>query len=120
MPSFSDFDARGYRTVDVRSGYAEWVRTYEDTVEDAMDIALPEELDDPAWSSVRRAADLGCGTGRTGAWLRDHVTAGLEAGWRLAELREGVVDERWIELKPKWEQYRGHAVSMAFAWRKPG
>jgi SAM-dependent methyltransferase len=70
MPHFSDFDARGYRTLDVRSGYAEWVSTYEGTVEDAMDIALLESLGTPRWGDVRTAVDLGCGTGRTGAWLR--------------------------------------------------
>ena len=40
MADFTDFDTRGYRTVDVRSGYGEWVATYEQTVEDAMDIEL--------------------------------------------------------------------------------
>jgi hypothetical protein len=33
---FSEFDSRGYRTVDVRAGYAEWVARYDQTVEDAM------------------------------------------------------------------------------------
>lgn len=226
------FDTRGYRTVDVRTGYREWLPTYEQTVEDAMDLALLDELEDPRWSDVRRAADLACGTGRTGAWLKrrgvaaidgvdltpemlaaarergahdrlvegdvaetgldggaydlviaslvdehlaeleplyreafrlaapggswvlaglhphfimtagmpthfraangeqlaiathvhllsEHVTAGLRAGWTLAELREGVVDDRWVALKPKWERFRDHPVSFAFAWRKP-
>jgi SAM-dependent methyltransferase len=229
---FSDFDARGYQMVDVRAGYREWVPTYEDTVEDAMDIALLDDLSGPAWDRVRRAADLGCGTGRTGAWLRehgvaaidgvdltpemlevarergahdrlveadvadsglddgaydlviaslvdehledlaplyreawrlaepgawlvlvafhphfimatgmpthfttasgeplaiathvhllsDHVTAGLQAGWTLAEMREGVIDDRWLAVKPKWEHLRHHPVSAAFAWRRP-
>ncbi|EFL24205.1 conserved hypothetical protein [Streptomyces himastatinicus ATCC 53653] len=35
-----------------------------------MDLALLDELTDPRWTSVRRAADLGCGTGRTATWLR--------------------------------------------------
>jgi SAM-dependent methyltransferase len=231
MPDFSDFDSRGYRTVDVRTGYGEWVPTYEDTVQDAMDIALLDELTQPDWPRVGRVADLGCGTGRTAAWLRrhgvgpidgvdltpemlsvarerglherlieadlaatglesgaydlviaslvdehlptlqplyaeaarlarpdghlvvvafhphfimasgmpthfasasgepvaiethvhlisEHVRAGLEAGFTLAEMQEGVVDERWLELKPKWERFRGHPVSMAFAWRR--
>jgi SAM-dependent methyltransferase len=230
MPDFSDFDRRGYRTVDVRTGYGEWVPTYEDTVQDAMDIALLDELTEPAWETVGRVADLGCGTGRTAAWLKrhgvgpidgvdltpemlevargrglherlveadvadtgleagaydlviaslvdehlsaleplyaearrfarpgghlvvvafhphfimatgmpthftgasgepvaiethvhlisDHVRSALEAGFTLAEMHEGVVDERWLELKPKWERFRGHPVSMAFAWR---
>ena len=78
MPNFSDFDARGYRTVDVRSGYAEWVPTYEQTVEDAMDLALLDGLASPQWESLRTAADLGCGTGRTGAWLRQRGVAAID------------------------------------------
>jgi SAM-dependent methyltransferase len=232
MARFSDFDTRGYRMVDVRTGYGEWVATYEDTVEDAMDIALLDELERPAWREMRRAADLGCGTGRTAAWLREHgvasidgvdlspemlavarergvhdrlvvaevadaglesgaydlvvaslvdehleelgplyreawrlarpgglfvlvafhphfiiasgmpthftsssgepiaiathvhllsdqVTAALDAGWTLVEMREAVVDDRWLELKPKWERFKGHPVSAAFVWRRP-
>jgi SAM-dependent methyltransferase len=37
-----------------------------------MDIALLDRLSTISWSHVRRAADLGCGTGRTGAWLARH------------------------------------------------
>ena len=73
---FADFDARGYRTVDVRTGYAEWVPTYEETVQDAMDIALLDELTSVDWTG--RAADLGCGTGRTAAWLRAHGAATID------------------------------------------
>jgi hypothetical protein len=50
--------------------------------------------------------------------LSDHVTAGLETGWTLAEMREGVVDDGWIAAKPKWERYRHHPVSVAYAWRR--
>lgn len=227
---FTRFDTRGYRTVDVRSGYAGWVDSYEDTVADAMDIALLDDLSSVDWNAVRRAVDLGCGTGRTGAWLRergvaaldgvdltpemlarasrrgahdrlfeadvtatglpggeydlvvsslvdehlsdlgpwyaeaarlaapgaafalvtfhphfimhtgmpthftaadgeqvaiattvhlmsDHVAAAHAAGWRLAELREGVVDDRWVAVKPKWQRLRGHPVSAAYVWR---
>ena len=230
MPRFSDFDSRGYRTVDVRTGYGEWVATYEQTVEDAMDIALLDRLTVPAWRSVRRAVDLGCGTGRTGSWLRrqgvatidgvdltpqmldvarsrdvyvrlieanaaetglragtydllvaclmdehlpdvrplyreaarlaapgahlvlvayhphfimasgmpthftsgagepvaitthvhllsDHIMAGLDAGWTLAEFREGLIDDRWLEVKPKWARFRGLPFSAALVWR---
>jgi SAM-dependent methyltransferase len=70
MADFTPFDARGDRTVDVRSGYGEWVATYEDTVKDAMDIELLERLDRVDWAG--EVADLGCGTGRTGAWLAQH------------------------------------------------
>jgi SAM-dependent methyltransferase len=68
MPSFSTFDTRNYRTVGAREGYDRWAGTYEDTVEDAMDVALLERLG-VDWGSFGSAADLGCGTGRTGAWL---------------------------------------------------
>lgn len=232
MSAFSRFDQRGYRTVDVRTGYGEWVTTYERTVEDEMDITLLGALITPDWPAVRRAADLGCGTGRTGAWLRrhgvasivgvdltpemltlarskgvydrlveadladtgleaaafdlvsvclvdehladlgplyreafrlarsggllvlvayhphfimasgmpthyksasgeevaiethlhligDHVTAALGAGWQLAEMKERLIDDAWLALKPKWERLRGHPITAAFVWRRP-
>jgi len=231
MTDFKAFDTRGYRTVDVRTGYGEWVATYEDTVEDAMDIALLDELREVSWSALGAVADLGCGTGRTGTWMREHgvevidgvdltpemlevargrgvyrrlvegdvsatglesgaydlvmtclvdehladvgplyaeafrlarpggtfvlvgfhphfimaagmpthfdsasgepvaidtyvhllsehVTEGLAAGWRLVEMRERVIDDAWLELKPKWERLRGQPVAFAVAWRR--
>jgi SAM-dependent methyltransferase len=230
MTDFRAFDTRGYRTVDVRTGYGEWVATYEDSVEDAMDIALLDELREVEWSGAV-AADLGCGTGRTGTWMRahgvaaidgvdltpemlvrarergvyrrllegdvgatglesrsydlvmtclvdehladihplydeafrlarpgatfvivgfhphfimaagmpthydsasgepvaidtyvhllsEHVTAGLAARWQVAEMRERVIDDAWLELKPKWERLRGQPVAFAIVWRK--
>jgi SAM-dependent methyltransferase len=231
MSSFSAFDTRGYRTVAPREGYDRWAATYEETVEDAMDIALLERLA-VDWGEVGSAADLGCGTGRTGAWLAargvgeidgvdlspgmlevasargvyrslreaevgdtglaattydlvvsclvdehladlrplyaeaarlvapggrfvlvgfhphfivasgipthfddaesgepvaiethvhlfsDQVAAGLGAGFVLAELRERVVDDEWLALKPKWERFRDHPVSFAFVWSR--
>jgi SAM-dependent methyltransferase len=229
VADFTPFDARGYRTVDVRSGYGEWVATYEQTVEDAMDIELLESLEQVRWSG--EVADLGCGTGRTGIWLREqgveaidgvdltpemlevarqrgvhrrlveadvsatglpdeaydlvvtslvdehladlrplyaeayrlakpgamyvlvgyhphfimaagmpthydsasgepvaiethvhllseHTDAALGAGWELAELKERVIDDVWLELKPKWEHLRHQPVAFAFVWRR--
>ena len=233
MPRFSDFDLRGYRTVDVRTGYGEWVATYENTVQDAMDIALLEALGSIPWRAIQTAADLGCGTGRTGAWLRqhgvssvdgvdltpemlavarsrgvyrrlveadvnstgldsaayelvsvclvdehlaelqplyreawrltrpagffvlvgfhppfimasgmpthytsgsgepvaidthvhllsEHVTAALNVGWSLREMKERVIDDAWLQLKPSWERFRNHPIAFAFAWSRPG
>ncbi|WP_371497920.1 class I SAM-dependent methyltransferase [Kitasatospora sp. NBC_00374] len=232
MVDFADFDTRNYPMVDVRTGYAGWADTYEQTVQDAMDLAVLAALAVPRWAEATRAADLGCGTGRTGAWLRaqgvgavdgvdltpemlararakgahdrlveadlaatglpsdgydltvsslvdehladlgplyrearrltrpgglfvlvglhpyfimaagmpthydaadgsptaiathihlvsDHLSAGLAAGWELAEMREAVVDDEWIALKPKWERLRSHPVSAAYVWRNP-
>jgi SAM-dependent methyltransferase len=230
MTDFRAFDTRGYRTVDVRSGYGEWVSTYEQTVEDAMDIHLLEALSAVPWATIANAADLGCGTGRTGAWLRergigsvdgvdltpemldrararqvyerlieadvsstglesaaydlvttclvdehladvrplyaearrlarpdgtyvlvgfhphfimasgmpthydsasgepiaietyihllsDHVSAGLAAGFALVEMKERVIDDAWLALKPKWEPLRDQPIAFALAWR---
>ncbi len=72
MPEFALFDNRGYRTVDARSGYAEWAATYEDTVKDAMDLDLLDVID-VEWGGT--VVDLGCGTGRTGEWLHSRVDA---------------------------------------------
>jgi SAM-dependent methyltransferase len=51
--------------------------------------------------------------------LSEHVTAGLAAGWALAELTERVVDDDWLARKPKFEPHRGRPISFALAWRKP-
>ncbi len=67
---FSLFDVRNYPTVEVRKGYAEWVNSYESTVPDEMDLPLLRGVRTVAWRTIRRAADLACGTGRTGCWLR--------------------------------------------------
>jgi len=78
MPDFADFDTRGYRMVDARTGYAEWLPTYEKTVAELMDIPLLEALTSVPWASLSSAADLGCGTGRTGAWLRRKGVAAID------------------------------------------
>jgi SAM-dependent methyltransferase len=228
---FARFDTRGYRTVGVREGYGNWVASYEETVPDELDVALLERLCEVEWENVRRAADLGCGTGRTGLWLRRHgvtaidgvdltaemlavagprriydrlveadvastglptagydlvttclvdehlpdlrplyreawrlaapggsyvlvgyhphfiiaagmpthfkstsgeqvaietyvhmlseqVSAALEAGWTLVEMRESVIDDAWLRVKPKWQPFRNQPISVGFVWRK--
>lgn len=37
-----------------------------------MDRALLERVREVPWERIDAAADLGCGTGRTGVWLREH------------------------------------------------
>jgi len=231
MLEFSQFDRRRYPTVSVCEGYREWLPSYETTVKDEMDLVLLAALERVPWTAVERAADLGCGTGRTGAWLRtrgvaridgidltpemlviargrgiyerlaqadvaatgleggtydlittclvdehlqdlrplyrevarllrpsgvhvligyhpqfimtagmpthfdhghgepvaietyvhllsDHVAAAHAMGLSLIEMHERLVDDRWIVLKPRWEQYRNHPVSFAMAWHK--
>jgi predicted TPR repeat methyltransferase len=70
VPDFADFDRRRYETLAVREGYAAWAPTYEQAVDDVMDLELLDRIDTVDWSGVHRAADLGCGSGRTTQWLR--------------------------------------------------
>src|ERR1700753_3034195 len=91
MASFSAFDSRGYRTLGAREGYDRWARTYEDTVEDAMDLALLERVA-VDWAGVGSAAELGCGAGRTGAWLRARgvgVVDGVDLSPAMLEAARG-------------------------------
>jgi SAM-dependent methyltransferase len=74
------FDKRNYPIVEAQEGYAEWVRTYELTVQDEMDLRLLERLQSVDWSAPRRVLDLACGTGRIGAWLKCRSTAAVIDG----------------------------------------
>ena len=75
---FSRYDTRRYPTVSVTDGYGDWSGHYEQTVHDEMDIALLERLTSVDWDEARNAADLACGTGRIGAWLRAHGVAEID------------------------------------------
>jgi len=72
------YDKRRYPIVDVREGYGEWVRTYEQTVQDEMDLRLLEGLPTVDWSVARCVLDLACGTGRIGVWLRGRSSAAID------------------------------------------
>lgn len=74
----SQFDKRNYPIVDVREGYGEWVRTYEQTVLDEMDLRLLARLRSVDWSSMKSVLDLACGTGRIGAWLRQRTNSTID------------------------------------------
>ena len=69
------YDKRRYPIVDVREGYAEWVRTYEQIVQDEMDLHLLDRLKTIDWSALRLVLDLACGTGRIGQWLKQRRAA---------------------------------------------
>jgi SAM-dependent methyltransferase len=72
------FDKRRYPIVEAREGYGEWVRTYEQTVYDEMDLRLLDRLQTVDWSAPRSVVDLACGTGRIGAWLQGRCSATLD------------------------------------------
>jgi SAM-dependent methyltransferase len=74
---FSSFDRRGYPVVSVEAGYGEWANNYDATVTAGLDQPLLDSLTSVNWRQVRRAADLACGTGRTGVWLKNHGVASI-------------------------------------------
>jgi|GEM_PF-620648 len=75
---FSRYDTRKYPTVSVTEGYGDWSGHYEETVHDEMDIALLDRLATVRWEQARAVADLACGTGRIGAWLRTHGAGDID------------------------------------------
>jgi SAM-dependent methyltransferase len=224
------YDKRKYPIVDVQQGYGEWVQTYEQIVQDEMDLRLFERLQTVDWSAPQSILDLACGTGRIGVWLRqrssaaidgiditpemlevargkniyrtlrvadvadtglpaetydlctqsladehlpdlpplyrevarltkpgghfvivgfhpqflmagmpthfnrpsgepvtvrsyvhllsDHVKAALAYGWSLQEMDEGLIDDAWLQKKPKWEAFFGLPVSFSMIWQR--
>jgi SAM-dependent methyltransferase len=231
MPDFNSFDRRGYRSVGAREGYGSWAVTYEQTIKHDMDLWLFAQIRSVSWAVIERAVDLGCGTGRTGAWLAargvreihgvdltpemiekararavfaelrvadvcatglptasydlvttslvdehladlaplyreaarlarpdavyvligfhpffimktgmpthfeapsgepiaiethvhlmsDHVRSAHAVGWRLAEMHEQLIDDRWVETKASWAAYRDCPISFALVWRR--
>lgn len=63
------FDRRKYPTASAVEGYGEWAATYEETVAAGLDEPLLATITSIDWPTVASAADLACGTGRTGAWM---------------------------------------------------
>ena len=75
---FDSFDKRGYRVVSAEVGYGEWARRYEETVAVGIDGPLLTMLTSVAWCHVGRAADLACGTGRTGVCLAERGVVAID------------------------------------------
>jgi SAM-dependent methyltransferase len=72
------YDKRRYPILDVREGYREWVRTYDETVHDEMDLRLLGRLRTVDWTAARQALDLACGTGRMGEWLKTRGVGAID------------------------------------------
>lgn len=85
----SRFDVRNYPIRSVRDGYSEWAASYEDSVQDVMDLRLLERIQSAPWDRIQMGADLACGTGRIGVWLREHGVAMLDGVDLTAEMLEG-------------------------------
>jgi SAM-dependent methyltransferase len=72
------FDKRGYPVVGAATGYGEWAETYEATVAVGLDLPLLERVASIDWPAVEQAADLACGTGRTGAWMKGRGVGAID------------------------------------------
>ncbi|HET9991352.1 MAG TPA: class I SAM-dependent methyltransferase [Kofleriaceae bacterium] len=69
---FSHYDRREYPTLSVTDGYARWAPSF-DTIDDRLDVDLLDASPRlRALVNESRVVDLGCGTGRIGAWLCAH------------------------------------------------
>lgn len=66
------FDERNYPIRSVRDGYGEWAASYEASVQDVMDLRLLAKIQSVPWDHIQTGADLACGTGRIGVWLKEH------------------------------------------------
>lgn len=227
---YASFDIRKYTVLPVQEGYKEWSGTYEQTVQDEMDLRLLSKIKSINWKTIKRAIDFACGTGRIGVWLKtqgvgeidgiditpemlskaeekkvysslinsnilnsgiaertydlciqvladehlpeitslyteasrivtdngyfvivgyhpfflmngiithfhkqngeplaiesyvhlfsDHMKAAFNSNFVLLEMEEGIVDNDWLQKKPKWEKYKDWPVSYSLVWKK--
>ena len=83
------FDERNYPIRSVQDGYGEWAASYEESVQDVMDLRLLARIQSVPWDHIQLGADLACGTGRIGVWLREHGAATLDGVDLTAEMLEG-------------------------------
>lgn len=69
----SVFDQRHSATLSVQEGYTAWAATYDEIKAGSlMDYPLLARIQAVAWGQLEAVADLACGTGRTGVWLKEH------------------------------------------------
>ena len=52
--SFSHYDSRGYRTLDVVAGYSVWASSYDATMDDRLDLPLLRSLVSVDWAVLLR------------------------------------------------------------------
>jgi SAM-dependent methyltransferase len=69
----SVFDQQHSPTLSVQEGYTTWAATYDEMKAGSlMDYPLLARIQTVAWEQLETVADLACGTGRTGVWLKEH------------------------------------------------
>jgi SAM-dependent methyltransferase len=78
--------------LDAVAGYAAWAPFYDTTMDDRLDLPLLSSLASVDWGGIVVALDLGCGTGRIGAWLKTRGVArvdGVDASAAMLDRAEG-------------------------------
>jgi ubiquinone/menaquinone biosynthesis C-methylase UbiE len=75
---YSSFDILKYPVLPVAEGYKEWAATYEQTVQDEMDLHLLSRIKTVDWTKIETALDFACGTGRIGVWLKEHSVGQID------------------------------------------
>jgi SAM-dependent methyltransferase len=86
----SVFDQRHYPTLSVQEGYTTWAATYDQaTMKELMDYRLLARIAAVAWEQLETVADLACGAGRIGAWLKEHGVRFVDG----VDLTEAMVEQ---------------------------
>ncbi len=69
----SAFDQQHLPTLSVQEGYTAYAATYDEVkAVGLMDYPLLERIQTVVWEHLEAVADLACGTGRIGVWLKEH------------------------------------------------
>lgn len=67
------FDQQHLSILSVQEGYTAYAATYDEVkAPGLMDYPLLERIQAVAWEQLAAVADLACGTGRIGVWLKEH------------------------------------------------
>lgn len=84
------FDTSHSPTFSVQEGYTLWADTYDEMkAEGWMDYHLLTRIQSVDWEQMETAADLACGTGRTGAWLKEQGVRFLDG----VDLTEAMLEQ---------------------------
>lgn len=69
----SAFDQQHMPILSVQAGYSAYAATYDEVkAPGLMDYPLLERIQTVTWERLEAVADLACGTGRIGVWLKEH------------------------------------------------
>ena len=86
----SVFDQQHLPTLSVEEGYTAYAATYNEVkAEGLMDYPLLECIQTVVWEQLEAVADLACGTGRIGVWLKEHGVHLLDG----VDLTEAMLDQ---------------------------